>query len=198
MTNYIAAEDLKKSLELTNTTNIDRDIERALPAASRAIDEMCNRKFSKDATAVSRYFDARTATICLIDDVPDQSVTVAVDRTGNYTYGESWTEGTHYIFEPMNAPADDKPYESMRAIRTSFPLHTGAVKVTARFGWDAVPAQVIEACAILANKLIVRLREAPFGIVSAGIDTGAVMRIARTDPDVVTLLEPFMRNEPLR
>ena len=196
MTNYIAVEDLKKSLELTGTTNVDRDIERAIPAASAAIDEMCARKFGKDDSAVARYFNARTATICLIDDVPDQTVTLAVDRAGNYSYSESWTEGTDYIFEPMNAPADGKPYESVRSIAQGFPMHTGAVKVTARFGWDAVPAQVIEACALLANKLIVRIRQAPFGIVSAGIDSGAVMRIARTDPDVVALLEPFMRNEP--
>jgi hypothetical protein len=197
VTDYITIEDLKGSLELTGTTNYDRDAERAIPAASRAIEEICKRRFGRDASSVDRYYDAQSFSVCFIDDVAEDAE-VAVDRTGNYVYTEEWTDGTHYRLQPGNAPADDKPYTMLRAVGGySFPLCSEGVKVTARFGWLEIPAPVREACAILANKLIVRTRQAPFGIVAAGVDQGAVMRIARQDPDVVMLLEPYMRNRPI-
>jgi hypothetical protein len=60
-----------------------------------------------------------------------------------------------------------------------------------------VPAQVKEATSILAARLIRRMREAPFGVVVVGgIDVGAAARIARVDPDVRFLLEPFTRWRP--
>jgi hypothetical protein len=36
------------------------------------------------------------------------------------------------------------------------------------------------------------MREAPFGVVSVGVDVGAVARISNVDPDVRTLLQPYM------
>lgn len=204
MTDYITSADLKQSLELTGTTHVERDIERAIPAASSAIDEMCGRRFGQDSAAVARYYDADTAEVCWIDDVQrptGSTVTtsltdVHVDTGGNYGYATAWTQGTHYLLQPMNAAADGKPFTMLRALLSAFPTHSAAVKVSAQFGWAEIPAQVVEACVLLANKLIVRVRQAPFGIVSAGIDSGAVMRIARTDPDVIALLEPYMRNRP--
>jgi hypothetical protein len=204
VTNYITPADLKQSLELTGTTNVERDIERAIPAASAAIDELCGRRFGQDTAAVARYYDADTVEVCWIDDVmrpTGSTVTtsltdVLVDTGGNYGYATAWTKDTDYLLQPMNAAADAKPFTLLRAIRRSFPMHSGGVKVTAQYGWAEIPAGVVEACVLLANKLIVRVRQAPFGIVSAGIDSGAVMRIARMDPDVIALLEPYMRNRP--
>jgi hypothetical protein len=40
------------------------------------------------------------------------------------------------------------------------------------------------------------VREAPFGIVTVGIDQGAAMRIARTDPDVYALICNYTRHQP--
>jgi hypothetical protein len=68
------------------------------------------------------------------------------------------------------------------------------VELTGRFGWPTVPAEVVEATTILASKLLRRAREAPFGIVSAGIEVGVAMRIARSDPDVGLLLSGVSRN----
>jgi hypothetical protein len=72
-----------------------------------------------------------------------------------------------------------------------------SVQITGQFGWTTVPDDVRAAASILAAKLLRRVREAPFGIVTVGIDEGAAMRIARTDPDVFTLLNDYSRRQPL-
>jgi hypothetical protein len=59
-----------------------------------------------------------------------------------------------------------------------------------------VPEDIKTATSILAAKLVRRVREAPFGIVTAGVDQGEAMRISRTDPDVYTLLQPYSRLAP--
>jgi hypothetical protein len=38
-----------------------------------------------------------------------------------------------------------------------------------------------------------RAREAPFGVLALGIEGGEIARIARTDPDVMMLISPFIR-----
>ncbi len=202
MSSYITAEDFKQSAELKGTTYADRDIERAISAASRAIDDICQRRFDQDATEAVRYYRAVTRSLCWIDDLmlPLDDLTeptpwaVAISRTSvDASYSEAWVEGTDYQLEPLNAAADGKPYEMLRALKTQFPAHAGGVRVTARFGWQEIPAQVVEAAVILSTKLLVRARQAPFGIVVAGIDAGVAMRIGRSDPDVSMLLSDLTR-----
>jgi hypothetical protein len=199
---YVQKEDLKKSLELTGTTYADRDIERAIPAACAAIDSLCHRSFEQDAVAVQRFYRAQTRTLCPINDVglPADDLTtdeplavVAIDRAATGAWDEAWTEGVDYQLEPLNATVDGKPYEVIRALRAQFPAHSGAVSVTARFGWTAVPPEVVEAAVLLANRLIIRIRQAPLGVVTAGADVGVAMRIARTDPDLALLLDDLTR-----
>ena len=48
-----------------------------------------------------------------------------------------------------------------------------------------------EATLIIASRLLRRVREAPFGVISFGLE--GAMRIARTDPDVTALLAEFDR-----
>jgi hypothetical protein len=72
-------------------------------------------------------------------------------------------------------------------------LRPNSVRVTGRFGWDAVPPEIIEATGILATKLIRRSREAPFGILAVALETGTAIRLARTDPDIASLIDAFTR-----
>jgi hypothetical protein len=44
--------------------------------------------------------------------------------------------------------------------------------VTGQFGWSTSPEDIKAATSILAAKLFKRVREAPFGIVTVGIDQG--------------------------
>jgi hypothetical protein len=66
-----------------------------------------------------------------------------------------------------------------------------SLKVTAKYGWSAVPVDIEEACLLKAARLFER-RKAPLGISAAIADFGPV-RIARSDSDVIDLLHPYVR-----
>jgi hypothetical protein len=196
---YIALEQLKSTLEMSGTSFADADLALAIGAASRAVDSTTGRRFWLDTgTANVRYYTPSSYGELRIDDLVTLT-SVAIDRTGTGTYSETWTSGTDYVLAPFNAASEQpaRPYNSLlvrRVFSRGFP--TGieqSVKVTGKFGWLAVPDDVTAATSILAAKLLRRGREAPFGIVTAGIDQGVAMRIARTDPDVYTLLSSYSR-----
>lgn len=198
---YVTVPALKASLAMTGQTYADADMQTAVDAASRAVDWATHRRYylDPDPTQV-RYYTATSWRYLQIDDI-SVLTSVAVDRTGTGTWAEVWTAGTQYVAEPFNAPADFRPYErlTVRYLSTSFwpTLIQQGVKVTGQFGWAVLPEDIKAATSILASKLLRRVREAPFGVVTLGIDQAAAMRIARTDPDVYSLIQPYNRNTPL-
>lgn len=198
---YLSPDQLKATLTMTGTTFADADVTLAIGAASRAVDSITGRRFWLDADATKiRYYTPRSYRMLQIDDLVVMA-SVAIDRSGTGTYSETWTSGTDYVLEPFNAPADlpARPYETLRVRMLSgrwLPTYIEqSVKITGQFGWASIPDDVIAATGILAAKLLRRSREAPFGIVTAGIDQGTAMRIGRTDPDVYTLLRGYNRHE---
>lgn len=195
---YITPTILKATLGITVST-YDTDITTAISAASRGIDVACNRLhgFWADATAtVERYYSPPPgATVCPIDDLVTLG-SVKTDTSGDATFATTLTQNTDFYLEPLNAAVEvpAHPYTLIRlAPGAYFPSSfIRSVKVTGKFGWPAVPDQVVRATTILATKLFKR-QESPFGIVTAGIDQATAMRILQSDPDVRFLIEPFVR-----
>lgn len=184
---YVSALALKDTLSLTGETFADADISTALEAASRGIDELCGRRFYPDTDATQvRYYRAIDRDLVRIDDLVTLT-SLATDPGGDGVFEETWTLNTDFNLERLNAAADGRPFELLVRHprgRYLFPTtYPRSVKLTGKFGWLAVPPAIVEATTILASKLLRRAREAPFGIVSLGMDGGAV-RIARTDPDI--------------
>ena len=110
----------------------------------------------------------------------------------------TWISEQNYVLQPLNAVADGRPYTILRTY--SWVTGRGGppyanIQITGRWGWTTIPSQVPQATVILAAKLLVRTRQAPFGIVTAGGDVGVAMRIASTDPDVRALLEDLGRTQ---
>jgi hypothetical protein len=194
---YLTAEELKATLELTGQTFADNDIELARKAATRAIEGVCNRRFwlDPDANQTRYYTPARVASVA-IDDLTELT-TVKADQDGDGTFEETWTENTDFVLEPLNAAADGEPWRRIRIDPNGTRLMpSGAVRsleVTGQFGWPEVPDAIKEATGILAAKILRRAREAPFGIITTGIEVGAIMRIARQDPDVSFLIDQYVR-----
>lgn len=197
---YLELEQFKGSLELrSNERFADLDAQRALRAASRGIDRTCNRRFWQDADALQvRYFEPVSARLVRIDDLVTLT-SVATDSNSEGTYDTAWTLGSDFELAPFNAPADRRPYETLRRLGGSRYWFTSggwagerarSVKVTGRFGWPAVPDEIEQATQLLAHRLLVRSRQAPLGIL--GFEETA-MRLARTDPDVAPLIAPYMR-----
>lgn len=198
-TSYVTVEEIKASFEITASFP-DKDLKDAILAASRGIDRVCKRRFWLDANNTSvRVYTPRSLRLVPIDDCVDIQ-RVDIDRTATGTFSETWTFDRDYVLEPANAAADNKPYEWLRArfSRRWFPAeYEHCVKVTGRFGWSYVPAEVKEAARILAGKLYVRKRSAPLGILTVNSDSGVAMRIARDDPDVMFLLNDLTRRQML-
>lgn len=187
---YTTVADLKATLSITSST-YDADLNAAVVASSRAIDRYCGQRFYLDSDATNvRYFDALDAGYVAIDACASVA-TVAIDNTGSRDYATF----TSYETVPYNAADDNEPYTGIEITPTSgttFPRTRKGVKVTGQWGWPEVPGDVVEACSILASRYYKRAREAAFGVAAIGID-GQAIRISRIDPDVASLLDPYVK-----
>ncbi len=193
---YVSASALKTSLGITVST-FDTDITTACSAASRGIDQACNRRFwaDSDATKVRYYTPVVTSRLLPIDDLVTLT-SLATDTGADGTFATTLTVNTDFVLEPLNAAAETpaRPYTSIALyeLASQWPWRRRSVKVTGKFGWAAVPDEIVRATTILATKLYKR-QESPFGIVTAGVDQVTAMRIAVSDPDVKFLIGPYMR-----
>lgn len=205
---YAQLADVKATLDLTAETFADPDISLALSSASRAVDNICERRFwlDTDATSVRYYTPRRSGKLLQIDDLVEFT-SLETDSDGDGTFENSWTLNSDFVFEPLNATADGEPFTMVRVHpngrfclpggRTgivSVPIVPRSVKLTGQFGWAEVPDGVGQATGILAGRLMRRAREAPFGVIGFAMEGGAsVTSLARNDPDVMMLLKPYVR-----
>lgn len=169
-------------------------LDRAINAASRAIDRYTGRRFWQDADATARLYRANDRMVVYVDDISTSAgLALVTDIHLDGTWANTW-DTDHYQLEPLNADANGQAYTWYRLVAVShlqFPIdtHRATVKVTARWGWSEVPDEVNEACILKAVSLF-RRKDAPFGIAGMG-DFGPV-RITRKDPDVLDLLGPYV------
>jgi len=195
---YVTYEEFVSAASLNGQRYADHEINAAIAAASSGIDGACNRRFWRSAEDEPRYYSALDgSTIVTHDMVSLTELAIDRDQTGVFT--EIWEENTDYILEPLNAASNGEPFTRVYRARwafQAFPQWRRGVRLTGIFGWPAVPPEIVDATMIVANKLVKRKREAPFGVVTAGMDVGVAVQIARTDPDVNFLLNNFIREDP--
>ena len=193
----LAAFKVSASFDATKTTH-DADIERAVEAASRAVDRYCGRRFYLDASASARYYTALPEQIVSlpVDDIGSVTgLTVKTDDDWDSTYENTWTKdlrsGTYgFMLEPTNAASDGRAFTWLHATLATFPTVLQGVEVTAKWGWPTVPTDVAEACLLLSTRLLKR-KDVPFAVLGAQ-ETGFV-NLPRVDPDVRGLLDPYRR-----
>jgi len=190
---YVDVEELKDTLVLTGQSFADESIADALSASSRAIDLFCDRRFYPDADAAQvRYYTPDDWRVLFVDDVLTIT-TLKTDPGGDGVFEQTWAT-TDYTHEPLNAAADGNPWTFLRANPAGtlyFPAGVPrSVELTGKFGWLTVPPPIKQATTILANRLLKRAREVPFGVAGMGLD-GSAVRITSTDPDVVALISPY-------
>lgn len=192
---YLTATELEATLELSGTSFADDDITLAISAASKAVEYATNRRFWADADVNQvRYYTAMSEEEVWIDDLVALTE-LATSPGGDNVFSDVWTVNSDFYLEPLNAAADGWPYTKVRVSLRSglwLPCYVRSVRVTGKFGWSAVPDGVKQAAKLIASRLVKRSREAPFGVVSMGMDAGAA-QIAREDSDVQAILGPFVR-----
>jgi hypothetical protein len=191
---YVTRAEVKATLDLSDNTYADDDIDEACSAASRAIDHLTGRRFYQ-ATETRYYTVDPYTTYVEIQDAQSVSA-VTIDTDGNGSYETTWIEGIDFYLDPPNAVADLRLFTRL-SLRSQagrrFPGYARAVKVDGTFGPAETPVEVRQFAKILAIKLLVRSRQAPFGFQAVGGDLGAVARLARTDPDFQVLLGGWVR-----
>ncbi|MFE2353063.1 phage gp6-like head-tail connector protein [Streptomyces parvulus] len=192
---YVTADDLRLQL------GIDEDdapkvarAARAVRAASRAIDKATGRPghgFWLDDTAKTRTYRLDGRIVCegdgdvlLVDEIGD-TTGLLVEASS----GDSWSAITGYEARPDNALADGKPVDSLLRLGSTWGLASTRIRVTARFGWPAVPDDIAEAAMIQASRLFKRA-DSPEGVM--GSAEWGVVRLSRRDPDVWNLIEPYV------
>jgi len=189
---YVTLEELKSQFGLEpDDDSRDTDLNRARASASRSIDRTTGRRFWLDPAPVARTFTPRgrivrddDGELFLVDDIGDAAGLLV--ETGS---AASWSAVTGYETSPDNALADSRPITGLRRLLGTWGTATSRLRVTARYGWPAVPDDIHEAALILASRLYKR-KDSPEGII--GSAEWGVRNLSRRDPDVWNLIEPFI------
>lgn len=176
----------------------DTKLTLALASAESEINTYCNQVFTADATVTTR--DYRITSTGYLDVHPISTTTgliVQSDDNNDGTFETTWTLGTDFRLEPINAAAAGVPWDRIVVLGTRwFPklAYRPAVRVTAKFGWPGgvVPDAVKQATLILAAKIWKR-KDTTFGIAGSP-EFGSELRILAGDWDAERLLRPYRRN----
>ena len=190
---YCTLSDLKTSLAIEDIQD-DTALEAAILTASRMIDDYTGRFFYKDGTTaapVVRYYTAQDWYTCNVDDFVSLTQ-IATDDNFDQLYTTIW-QADDYMVEPVNNPRRGWPLTRLLAIDSYiFPYNLPqSVKVTAVWGWAAVPAEISMAAKLQASRLFVR-RQSPFGVAGTP-EIGTIRLTSRLDPDVEALIRPFRK-----
>lgn len=198
MADYCTLSELKAALRITD--NVDNTmLASTITSASLWIDGYCQRSFAAAGTATSdRDFipSSRYEPLMIDDAVAVTAVKIDDDLDGSF--GETLTTAD-YQLEPVNSRAGGLSWPYTRIV----PIEDGywprdilndraTVRVTARWGWSAVPDAVRQAAVMQASRLFARL-DSPLGVAGFG-EMGAMRVSFKVDPDVALLLSPYRRH----
>lgn len=189
---YCSLQDVKSALRLTDNVD-DGLLEKAIESASRRIDGYCGRFFYKTASTAINIYPINEYLLRMPEDLANATVTIKIDSTANGTYATTLTQGVDYILEPTDASLRGYPYVHARMVGgATFPLFTvpsfPTCQVTGFWGWNAVPADVSQACVLLAMRQFARLNAA-LGVVGFA---DMALQVRAVDPDVRDLLNQYV------
>lgn len=206
---YCTLEELRTDLGVSDSAD-DVALERAINAASRQIDNFCGQRFWADATAVAREFYVTDNGLDLDLDQQDvigissaTGLIVKTDSAGTGSYATTLAANTDFLLMPRNAalatPA--MPYTSLSLGLSGsntyyLPRSFGrpAVQVTAKWGWPAVPADVVQACLLQAAQLF-KAKDAVFGVAAFG-DFGPLRVQSGLNPIAAGILSQYPYQRP--
>ena len=150
MTAYVTVLEMKSALQLAPDDGADDlAVQLAAEAASAMIDEHCRRRF--DQVDEVRFYSVAGSSVVLDDVATDEGLVVAVDEDGDKVYERVLTANEYWPL-PLNCLAKGRPIEALDDLPVTTSA-TGAVRVSATFGWPAVPVQVRQAALSVALRL---------------------------------------------
>lgn len=192
---YCTLAQLKSAdvLNKANSTASDEVLETIIEAVSRLIDNATARQFF--TTTETRYYRAKNPFCLEVDDIASSSgVTIDIDLDGDGTY-EYTLASTDYYLGGYNDLSKGFPYaliETSPFAQYTFSTAKRGNKVTATFGWAAVPKPVTLACILQSNREYKRFNTA-LGVAGATATGMITLDIPSLDPDVEKLLQQYKR-----
>jgi hypothetical protein len=182
---YASLARLKFTLNIEDLTRDDLLTEK-LDSASRSVEKYCDdRRFYLDTTASVRTYSTAGR---IVQSHRDGTERLRVDSIGadaagilvEVGDGTTWTSLTGFETYPDNALARLEAIEWLVALNCEWSRNR-RVRVTARWGWPAVPTAVAEATLLQASRLF-RRKDSPEGV--AGNSDWGLVRVPNLDPDV--------------
>jgi len=200
MADYISVDDLAAQLGISDDADATL-LASAITASSNAVSSWCGRQFTPDTAATARLFYPRSPHCCPIDDVWDAtSLIVKTDSGDRGSFDQTWAVTTDYEVAPANRVIGGVagwPIDELVAVGSRwFPSYRRpSVRVTAKWGWAAIPEEVQQATKLKAARLFQRKDAVSQGSIGGGSGFAVpLIRVdVREDPDVVALLSPFVR-----
>jgi hypothetical protein len=191
-TDYTDLDTVKAALGKTSDDERDELIAAAIAAASRAIDQRTGRRFYADTATSARTYPACGAYVngydsqsLRIDDVADSTGMTVESR---YGFGGSWSTVATWELGPDSAAALGQPWNRVVAA-AGWLSPAVTVRVTATWGWLTVPDAITQAATLLAARLY-RRKDSPQGVIGSA-EWGQI-RVSRMDPDVESLIAPYV------
>lgn len=193
---YVTTAELKSYVRISDSTD-DTELDFAIEAASRAVDEHCGRQFGQVAAAEERLYtpqrDRRPKrrrprwTIEIDDLMTETDLALSVKETG--------TTISTYTLRPRNADKISRPWTEIlfeSDVEVVIYGDDDEIAVTAIWGWSAVPETIKQATLLQASRFFSR-RTSPYGVAGSP-DLGSELRLlAKLDADVAVMLERFRR-----
>jgi ribonuclease BN (tRNA processing enzyme) len=183
-------------------TSQDNNIDNAINASSRLIDQITGRHFYKSQSVQVKYF---TPDNHYILDVPDIATTtgliVQLDTTDDGSHNKTITLDTDFYLKAINVTDlegdNDIPYQTLvildkRSSERFDPDIVKNVKITATWGFNAIPDAIKQACLLQSSRLWKR-KDSPFSTYGSG-DTGETELFQKMDPDAKTLIKPYIKH----
>lgn len=210
---YCSVDDLREQFaDRLNPQLSENLLVRAINAASRAVDDYTGRQFWTDVTPTTREYTPRHMygmrhithpsyygdhRLPVGDITTTVGLVIATDDTGDGSYTGVWAPADYQLTLSMAGRYPSGPWNVIESFGTRrFDVYGASpvvrrVRVTAKFGWPDIPAEV-ELATVLKAASYFKRKDAPFGVIQFGDQTA--LRIGRTDGDVVGLLADFIRD----
>jgi hypothetical protein len=175
-------------------TGRDAQLTAVLDAVEESIDQATDRSFTAaTGTATAQvYHPSMVATtdegdLLMTADIGSATgLAVAVGANGTFT-----TVTDSLELQPLGTLTDGWPATSILRLGGRYSTSPGIrIRVTADWGWPAVPSVVTQAVLIQAARIFKR-KDSPEGIIGSA-EWGTV-RLSRVDPDVESMLSPYRR-----
>ena len=175
----------------------DEQLIQAIVTAEDQIDSLCGRTFdvAPQVATVREYQVLPDGSLDTDDFVGEAVITMDGQTVSTSRWSAEFAVGgNRNVYRGIRSLPTSLSYNS-RFIR-DLPLHSGweyegplpTYEVSARWGWDAVPAAVSYATRLIAGRLFKRPADAALGVMSVG---GDPVYLTRFDPDVEASLSKY-------